>query len=215
MAGSAVRTINSVQLRELRPGLWRWTAFHEEWKQTVGSVAYEADDALVLFDPLLDGGKKVDELVTRVGKPAVVLVTLYYHTRSSAEAARRYDARVLAPARGLAAVRRRAKVAEPFRLDDELPGGVQALPTARSSEVVFWIPPHRALVPGDVLLGDDGGGVRLCPPSWLPAGKSLADLAASLRPALDLPVARVLVSHGEPVLRGGRAALERTLAAAT
>jgi glyoxylase-like metal-dependent hydrolase (beta-lactamase superfamily II) len=214
MAGSAVRTINSVQLRELRPGLWRWTAFHEEWKETVGSVAYEADDALVLVDPLLDGGEEVDELVRRVGRPVVVLVSLYYHTRSSAEAARRYEARVLAPARGLAAVRRRAKVAEPFRLDEELPGGVRALPTARSSEVVFWIPEQRALVPGDVLLGADDG-LRLCPQSWLPDGKTLADLAASLRPALDLPVARVLVSHGEPVLRGGRAALEQALAAAS
>jgi glyoxylase-like metal-dependent hydrolase (beta-lactamase superfamily II) len=203
-----------VELRELRPGLWRWTAFHEEWKETVGSVAYEADDALVLVDPLLDDGDAVDALVGRAGKPVVVLVSLYYHTRSAAEAARRYDARVLAPARGLAAVRRRTSAAEPFRLEDELPGGMRALPTARSSEVVFWIPAHRALVPGDVLLGDDSGGVRLCPPSWLPEGKSRADLAASLRPALELPVARVLVSHGEPVLRGGRAALDRALAAA-
>jgi hypothetical protein len=29
---------------------------------------------------------------------------------------------------------------------------------------------------------------------------------------LDLPISRVLVSHGEPVLRGGRGALERALA---
>jgi glyoxylase-like metal-dependent hydrolase (beta-lactamase superfamily II) len=203
-----------VELRKLRPGLWRWTAFHEEWKQTVGSVAYEADDALVLIDPLLDDGMDVDAVVRRVRKPVVVLVTLYYHTRSAAEAARRYDARVLAPARGLAAVRRRAKVAEPFQLGAELPGGVRGLPTARSSEVVYWIPAHRALVAGDVLLGDDDGGVRLCPRSWLPHGKSVADLAVSLQPALELPIVRVLVSHGEPVLRGGRAALERALGSA-
>jgi glyoxylase-like metal-dependent hydrolase (beta-lactamase superfamily II) len=201
-----------MELRELRPGLWRWTAFHAEWKETVGSVAFEAGDALVLVDPLLDEGEEVDALVHCVGKPVFVLVTLYYHTRSAAEAARRYRARVLAPSRGLAAVRRRAAAAEPFRPGAELPGGVQAVPTARGSEVVFWIPAHRALVPGDVLLGDDHGGVRLCPPSWLPEGKSVADLAESLRPALALPIARVLVSHGEPVLRSGRAALERALA---
>lgn len=200
-----------MELRELRPGLWRWTAFHEEWNQTVGSVAYEAEDALVLIDPLLEDGKEVDALVRRASGPVFVLVTLYYHTRSAAEAARRYDARVMAPARGLAAVRRRAAVAEPFGPGAELPGGVQALPTARSSEVVYWIPAHRALVAGDVLLGDEHGGVRLCPASWLPESKSVADLAATLRPALELPIARVLVSHGEPVLRGGRAALERAL----
>jgi hypothetical protein len=32
-----------------------------------------------------------------------------------------------------------------------------------------------------------------------------------LRPLLDLPVQRVLVSHGRPVLRGGKRALEQVL----
>jgi hypothetical protein len=36
-------------------------------------------------------------------------------------------------------------------------------------------------------------------------------LAASLRPLLELPVERVLVSHGEPVLRGGLEALAAAL----
>jgi hypothetical protein len=38
-------------------------------------------------------------------------------------------------------------------------------------------------------------------------------LRAALRPALDLPVEMVLVSHGEPVLRGGRRVLARALEA--
>ena len=76
---------------------------------------------------------------------------------------------------------------------------------------VYWLQEHRALVPGDVILGAEGGGLRLCPPSWLPASVKLGDLAASLRPALELPVVRVLVSHGEPVLRRGREALARAL----
>jgi glyoxylase-like metal-dependent hydrolase (beta-lactamase superfamily II) len=53
----------------------------------------------------------------------------------------------------------------------------------------------------------------MCPESWLPGTSSHADLAASLRPALDLPVERVLVSHGEPVLHGGREALAAALEA--
>ena len=39
----------------------------------------------------------------------------------------------------------------------------------------------------------------------------IAALPARLRPLLDLPVEMVLVSHGEPVLRGGRTAIERAL----
>jgi glyoxylase-like metal-dependent hydrolase (beta-lactamase superfamily II) len=92
-----------------------------------------------------------------------------------------------------------------------LPAAIEAFPTARGGEVVLWLPAHRALVPGDTLLGDGRGGVRMCPESWLPEGKGHRELADALRPLLDLPVQRVLVSHGEPVLKGGRAALGRAL----
>lgn len=201
-----------MELRELRPGLWRWTAFHPEWKEDVGSVAYEGPDVLVFVDPLLDTDDALDGLVARVDKPLAVLVTVFWHARSAHVLARRHRARVLAPAAGTAAVRRRAPTTVPFRPGDALPGGIEAIATARANEVVYWIPAHRALVPGDVLLAAPGGGLRMCPASWLPAGRTLDHLAASLRPLLDLPVARVLVSHGPPVLRNGRAALERALA---
>jgi hypothetical protein len=39
-------------------------------------------------------------------------------------------------------------------------------------------------------------------------------LAELLRPLVDLPIERVLVSHGEPVLTGARAALVRAIAEA-
>jgi glyoxylase-like metal-dependent hydrolase (beta-lactamase superfamily II) len=201
-----------MELREIRPGLWRWVTFHPEWRQDVGSVACEGGDDLVLIDPLLESDKALDGLVKRVGKPVSVLVSVYWHTRSADVVARRHGARVLAPSGGKAAVGRRAPTTESFRIGDPLPGGVEAFPTVRGSEVVYWIPEHRAVVPGDVLLGADGGGLRLCPQGWLPSRKTQPQLAQSLRPLLDLPVARVLVSHGEPVLRGGRAALDRALA---
>ena len=75
------------------------------------------------------------------------------------------------------------------------------------SEVVDWLPEQRAVAVGDVLLGSP---LRLCPERWL--GKPTHDdLRESLRPLLDLPVERLLVSHGEPVLSDGRAALEALL----
>ena len=201
-----------MELHELRPGLWRWTTHHPEWKQDVGSVAYEGPDDLVLIDPLLPADDSLDSLVARVGKPVSALVTIFWHTRSADVLAARHDARVLAPSGGRAAVKRRAPTTEPFRRGDPLPGDVQAIATARSSEVVYWIPAQRTVVPGDVLLGADGGGVRMCPRGWLPESTSVEALRASLRPLLELPVTRVLVSHGDPVLRNGRAALEQALA---
>jgi hypothetical protein len=80
---------------------------------------------------------------------------------------------------------------------------------------MIWLPAPRALIPGDRLLGDAAGGLRLCPDSWLrylPSGMRQEGLRAALRPLLDLPVEQVLVSHGEPVLQNGRAAIARALA---
>ena len=100
--------------------------------------------------------------------------------------------------------------------DGGLPGGIVALQTARRSEVVYWLPEQRTVVVGDVLLGAGAKPkatdepLRLCPERWL-SGPSHADLRKSLRPLLDLPVERVLISHGEPVLEDGKRQLERVL----
>ena len=207
-----------MDVQELADGLWRWTGFHSEWKEVVGSVYYESPDAIVLIDPLVPPDdadrfwKALDRDVKRLDKPVHVLITVFWHTRSTREVGERYEGRVWAPSRGRQAIERRAgHVTDVFRPADSLPGGVVPLATARAAEVVFWIPEHRSVVPGDVILGGEGGGLRLCPPSWLPQGVSQAKLRESLQPLLDLPAQRVLVSHGEPVLARGRAALERIL----
>ena len=203
---------------EIAPGLWRWTGYHEEWQQDVGCVFVETGDGVVLVDPLVPPEdparfwKALDRDVKRVRGPVHVLVSVFWHARDAAAMVERYDARVWAPTSCRAAVARRTGVVtDAFRPGDPLPCGLEACRTARSTEVVFWIPEHSALVSGDVLLGDGKRGVKLCPESWLPAGTTGRDLAASLRPLLDLPVRRVLVSHGAPVLTGGGRALARAL----
>jgi glyoxylase-like metal-dependent hydrolase (beta-lactamase superfamily II) len=217
-----------VDVVEIGPGLWRWTGHHEEWEEDVGSVYLETDDEVVLIDPIVppEDPERFLETLDREasGKQVHVLVTVFWHTRDAAAMVERYDARVWAPARGKPAIARRAgAVSDPFRAGERLPGAAQAFPTARAAEVVYWLPSHGALVPGDVLLGEGakGGGtrragpagIRMCPESWLPEGTGHAELAGSLRPLLELPVERILVSHGAPVLDGARDALARALGA--
>ena len=72
-----------MDVQEVRPGLWRWTAYHPEWRQEVGSVACAGPHDLVLIDPLLPRDDAIDALVRDVGKPVSVLVTVYWHTRSA------------------------------------------------------------------------------------------------------------------------------------
>ncbi|MDQ2967424.1 MAG: hypothetical protein M3R37_03790, partial [Actinomycetota bacterium] len=52
--------------------------------------------------------------------------------------------------------------------------------------------------------------LRLCPERWLGKGTH-EELRRTLRPLLDLPVESVLVSHGVPVLSGGKHALTAAL----
>ncbi len=207
-----------MEVDRIANGLWRWTGFHEEWKHDVGCAYFEGDDAVCLIDPLVppeDGDRflaALDRDVSRLGVPVHILVTVFWHTRSARELAERYGAEVWASSRARAAVERRAGRVRTFRPGDRLPGGIAAYATARSGEVVLYLPAERTLVAGDVILGADDGALCLCPRSWLPTGVGHGELRASLRPLLELPVERVLVSHGTPVLVGGAAALRELLA---
>jgi hypothetical protein len=208
-----------MEVAQIEPGLWRWTGYHEEWSEDVGCVFCETADGVLLIDPLVPREEEerfwraLDKDVRRVGGEVHVLVTVFWHVRSTAAVVDRYSARVWAPSTARAAVERRSGVVtDVFRPGESLLGEIESFRTARRTEVVFWIPKHRALVPGDVLLGDDAGtGVRMCPESWLPEKTGHRELAESLRPLLELPVRRVLVSHGEPVLENGRAKLAQAL----
>jgi glyoxylase-like metal-dependent hydrolase (beta-lactamase superfamily II) len=187
-----------VSVSELAPGLWRWTAPHPDWKegadwdQEVGCVYYEAPDATVLIDPLVPPERErfleaLDRDVERRGLPVTILLTCKWHERSAVELKERYGA------------------------GDTPPAGVEAfLVLPEIEETLWWLPAQRALVAGDVLIGAPDG-ISVCPDSWLEDEASPAAIRAALQPLLDLPVERVLVSHGEPVLEDGLVALQRAL----
>jgi glyoxylase-like metal-dependent hydrolase (beta-lactamase superfamily II) len=204
--------------REIRPGLWRWTAHHEEWKKEVASFAVVAGSELVLIDPLVaeEQWERVDAAAS--GRAVHVLLTIHWHARSAAAIAARFDdGRIWAYSRDRAAVARRTPVTDVFRRGDRLPGGLVALEARPRSEVLFWEPRSRALISGDALLGDGerGNGLHTCPASWLPRPNKLSDLRRSLEPVLELPVEIVLPSHGAPVLSGATEALQRVVAGAS
>ena len=193
-----------MRVQELSRGLWRWTGLHPEWtpeqggpegwEQEVGCVYYEAPEAVVLVDPLVPPEdeerfwRALDRDVERVGKPVRIILTVRWHARSAEAIAKRYGGEI----------------------GGDLPRGVEGHEAVHFEERIFWIAEHGALVFGDVVLGAEDG-VRLCPESWLErAGHP--ELKEALRPLLDLPGERLLVSHGDPVLEDGHTALAWILA---
>ena len=202
-----VRTMQPV---ELASGLWRWSAPHPDWKpnavagssadwpQEVGCALVETDDTAVFIDAIATGDETAfwswaDRRCA--GRRVLALTTIAFHRRSRDELVERYGAAI-------------------SRAKRNLPPGVEPIPIHRAGETVFWLPEHRTLVTGDRIVGAERGGLRICPDSWLaylPSRILAADLRELLRPLLELPIERVLVSHGAPVLAEGHRALARAL----
>ncbi|HEY3551861.1 MAG TPA: MBL fold metallo-hydrolase [Gaiellaceae bacterium] len=210
-------------MRELEAGLWHWQTPHPEWSaeenwpQEVSSYAVELGDDFLLFDPLA----VPDELRERA---TAVVLTAPYHERD----ARGLGLPVHTPPAdtwedwvekfGVDPDRVRGMESEDlawlragegeghFHGPGMWPFGITACAGREANDLVFWLPSVNAIVSGDSL-SDFGDGVGI----QLGGRKHVTrdDVAAELRPLLDLPVERMLPAHGEPT---DRAALERALA---
>src|SRR5207247_10318674 len=134
-----------MEVQELRPGLWRWTAPHPEWEHAehwgpeVGSVYAELPDAVVVIDPLVPADEDerfwsaLDYDVERLGRPVHVLLTVHWHERSVAAVLERYRAALWRPEE-----------------QGEVPEGVRAAVVGGRGWVaaLFYLEPQAALVAG-------------------------------------------------------------------
>jgi hypothetical protein len=213
--------------KQLADGLWRWTARHPEWHpgdfgSEVASFALEAGDETILVDPLLppDAEPVLDLIERTLGERLSILITIPYHVRSSEEIRHRFRGDVETTIWGHRACRQRLSEDAGFRAfepGDELPAGATAhkIGKPRRYETPLHLPSHQALVFGDAVAEVDGD-LRV----W--SGERVdADVRhfyrerfnPTLEPLLELDFDRVLVTHGQPVLQGGRARLEAALQA--
>jgi glyoxylase-like metal-dependent hydrolase (beta-lactamase superfamily II) len=203
-----------MDVEQIAPHLWHWTAPHpdwtpdgfkngEGWQKDVSSYALVAGDSLVLFDPLTPEDEEpafwetLDRDVEGHGPPAILL-TVFWHARSSQEIADRYDgASIWAHEPAAEWINERVRSTNTFKPGDDLPGGVAAYPMHLQEEVAFWIPGHKAVVLGDAVLGYEGRA-DLCPPSWLREQETMDEVRAAARRILDLAPQRLLLTHGGP-----------------
>jgi hypothetical protein len=219
-------------LTEIASGIHRWSARHPEWRpknvwgEDVASFALVTGGVLSLVDPLLPPAgsdeqervvEDVDALVERARR-VEILITVPYHARSSLDVLERYGTRLPVEVWGHPSVERRLGASVP--LNPIEPGG-QAGAVARAQrigspvrqETPLFFPDHRALAFGDTVIGIEGR-LRV----WQSVNRDQERwyrerFIPSLRPLLDLDAERVLVTHGPPILEGGRRKLAEALEA--
>jgi glyoxylase-like metal-dependent hydrolase (beta-lactamase superfamily II) len=208
-------------VEELAGGLWRWTARHPEWHPgdwgaEVGCYALVTPGRTVLIDPLAPAGD--DEFWPRldgiVSGSAVVVITIPYHVRSAEAVCARY------PGATVWGHRNAAKRLGDKSLFRELapgsePGGVRAFAIGRPrrSEMPVLVESHGALAFGDAVVGIETG-LRIWstePVDERRRGWYADRFVPTVEPLLSEEFDRVLVTHGPPVVSGGRDALAKAL----
>jgi hypothetical protein len=217
-------------MQKLTDRLWRWTARHPEWHPgefgaEVASFAAAADGTLLLIDPLLpededDAGRVLETLDGAVADRVAILISVPYHVRSSEELWRRYrkDAQTTIHGHPAAAKRLEDRSAfNPIEPGAPLPGGVtaHAIGKPRRHEMPLHVPSHDALVFGDAV-AEYGGTLRVWSTEKVDSKVERfyrERFNPTLEPLLELPFEAVLVTHGQPVLEGGRRALRKALEA--
>ena len=199
-------------MREIAPGLFQWSAFHEGIRHDVSS--YYFSDGGVLIDPLLpaegfEGGGDPMEWFADHGPPRAIALSNRHHYRHSGRLVEAFAIPVRASRPGMHEFSSEQRV-EPFDFGDELQGGVIAhevgaicpdetaleIPSARAvalaDGLVRWGTPDDPIgfVP-DFLLGDDPEDVK-------------KGLLASFERLLELDFEHLLLAHGSPLVGDGK-----------
>jgi hypothetical protein len=217
-------------MEKLTEGVWRWTARHPEWHPgefgaEVACFAAQTGDTTLLIDPLVPeeeaaAGPVLDAIDQEVGDRLAILITIPYHVRSSEELWERYGKEAETTIHGHPACAKRLKDKSAFREIEPgvpLPGGVTAhtIGKPRRYEMPLHLPSHDALVFGDAIAETDG---RLVMWSADRVDEKVATFykerfAPTLKPLVELAPENVLVTHGRPIMGGGKEALRRALKA--
>jgi glyoxylase-like metal-dependent hydrolase (beta-lactamase superfamily II) len=193
-------------MEEIRPGVWHWTAMHPRIRSEVSS--YYVASSGTLIDPMLPA--EGVEWFREHGEPQRVVLTNRHHYRQSDDFRGAYGCPVLCHELGLHEFDGGPEV-EGFRFGDELAPGMVALELGAicPEETALHIDLGDGLLSfadglinhgelgfvSDRLLGDDPDGVK-------------RGLRASLEALLDRDFDSLLFAHGDPLVGGGKRALQ-------
>ncbi len=214
---------------QIAPGLWHWSAPHPDWspwnpeKRTgfgwsreVGCVRYETREELVLIDPLTPPPctavqqlfwHTLDNAVRHRQQPVTILLSTDWHDRSAQAVYDRYSGECGASIWIHEAMPQQELGCKPtrtFREGDTLPATVQVyVLTSPHPEVLFYLPPARALVVADALWGTPDGRI------WIGSHEFCMLLPKLLKTLL---IDTLLLSHAAPIISYAHEVLAKVVA---
>jgi hypothetical protein len=192
-------------VKEIIPGVWHWTAFHEGIGDDVSS--YFVERAAALIDPMLP---EEGVAAFRGREPEVILLTNRHHYRHSGQFVEAFGCNVLCHRAGLHEFEGGPRV-HGFAFGDDVANGVLALEVGALTpeETAF----HIDTVPGALSFGDavvsTPDGLAFVPDKYIGDDPEAVKegLLESFRRLLAHDFDALLVAHGVPLPRGGKAAL--------
>jgi hypothetical protein len=212
-AYSVGRVIRVPHVQEILPGVYHWTAVHPNIRIEVSS--YWLEDGGVLIDPLVPPDDGLDWFAGRATRPRAIVLSNRHHYRQSGDFIDRFGVAVHCVRQGLHEFSGDRPVTG-FDFGDQLPGGLVAHEVGAicPDDTALYLPDNRAIWFADgVVKGGPHGAQDLLgfvPDSLLddPPETKQALLGSFARVLDDLDFDHVLLAHGGPVIRDGRAKLQ-------
>jgi glyoxylase-like metal-dependent hydrolase (beta-lactamase superfamily II) len=185
-------------LREVVPGLWCWSALHEEWKVEFSSCAWKGEAGWVVIDPIELSASGLESL-ERAGRPVAVLLTNQNHEREAEVYRRRYGIKVHVHRDAVPGIE---LTPDEFFCDGSvLPGGLRVVhvPGACPSECVFYGEANGGMVLAGDIVVNGKGGLAFLPDDYC---QDAAQSRVSARRLLELKFEVLTVAHGPPLFPG-------------
>lgn len=200
-------------MKEVLPGVFHWTTFHEGIEQDVHSCFLDATNPAILIDPRVPaGGIKWFE---KYKTPKHIYLTNRHHYRHSGRFNKAFGSRVWCQKDGLHEFTKGEGV-KPFEHGDRLPGNIIALAVGVlcPEETALYIPECDGIISvgdalvryddqlgfvPDYLMGDDPDGVK----------KGLREVFLSILETTEFD--HLLFAHGEPWIGGAKKGLRQFL----
>lgn len=196
----------ATELREITKGLWGWHAFDESVRTDLFSTAIQAEEGLIVIDPILLETDHMNRL-RRLGVVSAIVLTNGNHSRASAVFREALSAPVFAhpdavgeltnPVDGTLRVSR--KIGGNFEVL-ELPGGGEG--------EIALLGSTGSLHFGDAMIRTEKNGIEILPEKYC---EDFSLLKTSLRTLKSKAVSLVTFAHGHPLLESAQEVLQAAL----